>query len=244
MSKKSEREARAAKAAALLAEQRRREKRRNLLTVGAVVLVIAVLIGGGFLYNSLRDTTGDQAVVPDNLSGAYTVTIGEDSAPTKITLYEDLQCPVCAALESSAGSLIQQGIDDGKLQVSYHMIAFLDGSSSTRYSTRALNALMTVLSTAGPEAYLKYHSLLYAEQPEEGTAGLTDDRLVQLAVKAGAEESRVKGPIQDLKYEQWVKNSTDDFSRKGFSSTPTGVIGGQTLVGAGDILSALQAAVS
>jgi protein-disulfide isomerase len=244
MSKKSEREARAAKAAALLAEQRRKERRRNLLTAGAVGLAMVLLIGGGFLYNSLRDTTGDKAVVPGNLSGTYTVTFGEDSAPTKVTLFEDLQCPVCAALEASSGSLVQQGIDDGKLQVTYHMIAFLDGSSTTRYSTRALNALMTVLDTAGPEAYLKYHSLLYAEQPREGTAGLTDDRLVQLAVQAGADESKIKGPIDDLKYEQWIKNSTDDFSRSGYSSTPTGVIGGQTLVGAGDILSALKAAVS
>ena len=244
MSKKSEREARAAKAAALLAEQRRKERRRNLLTAGAVVLVMVLLIGGGFLYNSLRDTTGDKGAVPANLSGPYTVTLGEDSAPTKITLYEDLQCPVCADLEATGGSLIKQGIADGKLQVSYHMIAFLDGSSTTRYSTRALNALMAVLDTAGPDVYAKYHALLYADQPQEGSAGLTDDRLIQLAVQAGADESRIKGPIQDLKYEQWVKNSTDDFSKRGFSSTPTGVIDGTTYVGAGQILSALQKGLS
>ncbi len=244
MSKKSDREARSAKAAALLAEQRRREKRRNLLTAGAVVLTMVLLIGGGFLYSSLRDTTGDQGAVPANLSGDYTVTLGQDSAPTKITLYEDLQCPVCAALEASAGSSITQGIDDGKLQVSYHMIAFLDRASTTHYSTRALNALMTVLDTAGPEVYLKYHSLLYAEQPKEGSAGLTDDRLVELAVQAGADESKVKGPIGDLTYEQWIKNSTDDFSKQGFSSTPTAVIDGKTLVGAGDILTAITKAVS
>lgn len=244
MSKKSEREARAAKAAALLAEQRRKEKRRNLLTAGAVLLVMVLLIGGGFLYSSLRDTTGQKAVVPSNLSGPYTVTLGEDSAPTKITLYEDLQCPVCAALEASGGTLIRQGIDDGKLQVSYHMISFLDASSTTRYSTRALNALMTVLDTAGPDAYLEYHSLLYAEQPQEGTAGLTDDHLIELAVKAGADESKIKGPINDLKYGQWIKNSTDDFSKQGFSSTPTGVIDGKTLVGAPEILRAIKAAVA
>ena len=244
MSKKSEREARAAKAAALVAEQRRKEKRHNLLTAGAVVLVMVLLVGGGFLYSSLRDTTGEKAEVPSNLTGAYTVTLGEDSAPTKITLYEDLQCPVCASLEASGGALIHQGIADGKLQVSYHMISFLDGASSTRYSTRALNALMTVLDTAGPEAYSKYHSLLYAEQPREGSAGLTDDRLIELAVQAGADESVIKGPIHDLTYEQWIKNSTDDFSKKGLSSTPTGVIDGKTLVGAADILNALKKAVA
>lgn len=244
MSKKSEREARAAKAAALLAEQRRQERRRNLLTAGAVVLVMVLIIGAGFLFSRNKDTTGEKGAVPANLSGAYTVTLGKDSAPTKITLYEDLQCPVCAALEASGGTLIKQGIDDGKLQVSYHMISFLDASSTTRYSTRALNALMTVLDTAGPDVYLAFHSLLYAEQPQEGTAGLTDDHLVELAVKAGADESKIKGPIDDLKYEQWIKNSTDDFSKQGFSSTPTAVIGGKTLVGAPDILQAIKAAVA
>ena len=244
MSKKSDREARAAKAAALLAEQRRKEKRRNLLTAGAVLLVMVLLIGGGFLYNSLRDTTGDSGSVPAHLSGPYTVTLGQDSAPTKITLYEDLQCPVCAALEASGGTLIQQGIADGKLQVTYHMIAFLDRSSTTHYSTRALNALMTVLDTAGPDVYLKYHSLLYAQQPPEGSAGLSDGKLIQIAVHAGADESQIKGPIADLKYGQWIKNSTDDFSKRGFSSTPTGVVDGKTLVGTPEILDAIKAAVS
>jgi protein-disulfide isomerase len=243
MTKKSEREARAAKAAALLAERRRKEKRRNLLTAGAVVLVMVLLIGGGLVYNSMRDTTGDKGAVPAHLSGPYTVTFGADSAPTKVTFYEDLQCPVCAALEASAGDQIRQAIADGKLQATYHMISFLDGSSTTRYSTRALNALMTVLDTAGPDAYLKYHSLLYAEQPPEGTAGLTDDRLIELAVQAGADQSKVAGPIKDLKYEQWIKNSTDDFSKKGLSSTPTAVIDGKTFVGTADILAALQKAL-
>ena len=244
MSKKSEREARAAKAAALLAEQRRKERRRNLETAGVVVVVMALLIGGGLLLNQKRDTTGDRGAVPAHLSGAYTVTLGQDSAPTKITLYEDLQCPVCAALEAGGGTLVKQGIDDGKLQVSYHMISFLDASSTTRYSTRALNALMTVLDTAGPDVYLTYHSLLYADQPQEGTAGLTDARLIELAVQAGADESKIKGPIEALKYEQWIKNSTDDFSKQGFSSTPTAVIDGKTLVGAPDILRAIKAAVA
>ena len=188
---------------------------------------MVLLIGGGFLYNSLRDTTGEKGAVPANLSGTYTVTFGKDSAPTKITLYEDLQCPVCADLEKVAGTQMQQAIDDGKLQVSYHMISFLDRSSSTHYSTRSLNALMAVLDTAGPDAYREYHALLYANQPPEGSAGLTDDQLIQLAVKAGADESQIRKPIEDLKYEQWIKNSTDDFSKQGFSSTPTGVVDGK-----------------
>jgi len=243
MSKKSEREARAAKAAALLAEQRRRERRRNLFTAGAVVLVMVLLIGGGFLYNSLRDTTGDKGAVPANLSGAYTVTLGKDSAPTKVTFYEDLQCPVCADLETAAGAQIQQAVADGKLQVSYHMISFLDHASSTRYSTRSLNALMAVLDTAGPDAYLKFHTLLYQNQPREGSAGLTDDELIRLAVQAGADESRIKDPIEALTYEQWIKNSTDDFSQQGLSSTPTAVVDGKTYVGVGDIIDALKPAL-
>ena len=73
-----------------------------------------------------------------------------------------------------------RAIADGKIKVDYHMVAFLDRASTTNYSSRALNAAMAVLSTAGPDAFLKFHSLAYANQPEEGVGGrprLDPDRL-------------------------------------------------------------------
>ena len=55
----------------------------------------------------------------------------------------------------------------------YKPVAFLDRASTTNYSSRALDAAAAVVDTA-PGSFQAFHDLLYANQPEEGSAGLTD----------------------------------------------------------------------
>jgi len=165
--------------------------------------------------------------VPTNLSGTYNVVIGKKSAPTTIKLYEDLQCPICKDFEQVAGSQVQAAIAGGKVKVDYHMVAFLDRSSTTNYSSRALNAAMAVLSTAGPEAFLKFHTIAYANQPAEGSAGVPDSTLVDWAVQAGASRTEVTPLINGNVYHQWVLNATDQMSRDHISGTPTIFVNGK-----------------
>ena len=116
---------------------------------------------------------------------------------------------------------MRAAIADGKVKVDYHMVAFLD--SLTRRPTtrsRALNAAMAVLSTAGPDAFLKFHEIAYANQPTEGTAGVPDSTLIQWAVQAGADEATVTPLINGNVYHQWVVNATDQMSKDGVNGTP------------------------
>lgn len=216
------------RARALMLEQQRRERTRNFLVGGAVVLAILIIVGVGFYVQTSRDKTGQTAKeVPGNLSGSYTVTIGKSSAPTTIKLYEDLQCPICKAFEAATGSQVDAAIAAGKVKVEYHMVAFLDRESTTNYSSRALNAAAAVLDTSGPEVFLKYHNLLYANQPAEGSAGLTNQQLIQYAVQAGANQSAVTGPIDNNVFGQWVINATDQMSKDHVTGTPTVYINGK-----------------
>jgi protein-disulfide isomerase len=216
------------RAQALLRQQQRRERVRNLSVVGAVVLAVLIILGVGFYVQSNRDTTGQTASsVPANLTGNYSVTIGQSSAPTTIKLYEDLQCPICKEFEAATGSQVQAAIAAGKVKVEYHMVAFLDRSSSTNYSSRALNAAMAVLDTAGPDAFLKFHTIAYANQPAENTAGLPDSTLIQWAVQAGASEAKVTPLIDNNTYHQWVVNATGQMSKDGVNGTPTVYINGK-----------------
>lgn len=66
----------------------------------------------------------------------------------------------------------------------------------------------------------------FAYQPPEGTAGLPDDQLANLAVEAGAERADVARGIESLQFEGWVKNATDQASRDGVNSTPTVLVDG------------------
>jgi protein-disulfide isomerase len=215
------------RAAALLREQKRRERTRNLLVVGTVVAAILIIVGVGFYVQSHRDKTGQVAKdTPANLSGPYTVTLGKSTAPTTIKLYEDLQCPICREFESVTSTQVDAAIAAGKVKVEYHMVAFLDRSSTTNYSSRALNAAAAVLDTAGPDVFLKFHNLLYTNQPAEGSAGLTDQQLIDYAVQAGADSAKVTPLIDDNTYHQWVLNATDQMSKDHITGTPTVFVNG------------------
>lgn len=228
MSKKSSDRSRAERAAAVLAERKRNERTRNLIIVGAVVAVLVVVGAVLYLTSSSKDTTGKVASdVPSGLTGQYAVTVGDPSAPKTIALYEDLQCPICQQFEQVTGQQVQQAVADGKVQVEYHMVSFLDRASANEYSSRALNALMVVFDQDGPEAFEKFHTYLYEHQPEEGSAGPSDAELIDAAVGLGADRSAITAPINDKVYAQWIVNATDQMSKDGVNGTPTAFIDGK-----------------
>ncbi|MGZ4497758.1 MAG: DsbA family protein [Nocardioides sp.] len=227
MSKTNREESRTQRAAAALIAQRRRERRRNLLVGAVVAVVVLAVVGVGFLLQSNRDTAGRAATAPQGVTDGYVVTVGKATAPRTVTVYEDFQCPICREFEAATKDKLRAGVAAGKIKIDYHMVAFLDRSSTTRYSSRALNAAAVVLDTSGVDVFEKFHDLLYAHQPAEGSAGLSDAQLVQYAVEAGASESAVKAGIQDDTYHQWVVNATDQMSKNGVNGTPTVEVDGK-----------------
>ncbi|HEX6517586.1 MAG TPA: thioredoxin domain-containing protein [Nocardioidaceae bacterium] len=238
MSKKQSRavrEAGAQRAAERAAEIRRqheaKERRRRTISVSVVVIgVLAALLAIGWAWQSSRDTTGQATTPPAGVVDKYTLPYGADAAPVTVTVYEDFMCPYCGEFEAASRSMFAKYVDQGDVQVRYHVLSFLDRySNGTQYSTRSMNALGVVLDTAGPDVAKRFHDLLYENQPEESTDGLSDDQLVDLAVKAGADRGEVEGPIDSLKYQQWVVNATDAASKAGVTGTPTVAVDGKFL---------------
>lgn len=221
----------AEKAATIRREQEAKELRRRtmfvtLAVVGVLTLVVAVFA----TVQASRDTTGQTSTPPAGVVDTYALAWGSDSAPVKVDVYEDFMCPFCGQYEALAKEMLQQYVDAGDVQVRYRVVSYLDRySERSDYSTRAMSALGVVLDTAGPEVALRFHDELYAQQPAEGTTGLSDAELVDLAVEAGADRAQVEGPIEDRKFEQWVKNASDQASKDGFTSTPSVVVDGERL---------------
>jgi protein-disulfide isomerase len=228
--RRAESQAAAERAAAIRAEQERQERRRRTLVVSAVVVaVLAIVLVLGYVVQSGRDTSGTAASAPSGVVGGYAVPAGPADAPVKVAVYEDFMCPFCGQFEAASRSSLERHIEAGDVQVQYHVLNFLDRSSSTKYSTRAANALAVVLDTSGPTVAKKFHDLLFEHQPAEGSAGLSDAQLVDYAVQAGAKASKVRPGIDDLRFEQWVGNVTDRASKDGVTGTPTVRIDGKTL---------------
>jgi protein-disulfide isomerase len=220
-------EKRAAEAAA---RSRARRRQRTLLggIVAAALLVVAVVVA--IVVQTGRTTTSAGAAVPANtVDNGTTVVVGSTTAPVTVDLYEDFQCPNCKAFEDASGQTLAQLVAAGTVQAHFHGMAFLDTSANGKYSTRALNAAAAVVDAAGPDAFQKFHDLLFANQPAEGGAGLTDDQLVAYATQAGASGNAVGQAIRDLTYGDWVKQVTDQASKDGVTGTPTVLVNGTEL---------------
>jgi protein-disulfide isomerase len=212
------------------AQERKERRRRNAFITAAILAVLAVIVGVGYAVQTSRDTTGEAAASPAGAVSTYGIPRGVEDAPVTVTIFEDFLCPVCGTLEAELRPWINQYVEDGNVRLVYRPIAILDRySNGTEFPTRAANALAVVFDTSGSEVAGKFHDLLFENQPEEGTDGLSDDQLVDLAVQAGAAEADVRGPIDDRDFEQWVVNATGQASKDGVTGTPTVEVDGDRL---------------
>lgn len=227
MSKSAARRSAAERAREVRRAHQAAERRRNIVVVVAVLAVVAVLLGIGLLVQGARDTTGEKAASPQGATSSYGVVIGEADAPRTITIYEDFQCPVCRAFEDATAEKLRAAVEARKVKVDYRVVSFLDQASANAYSSRAANAAAAVLDTAGAEAFWTFHDELFANQPDEGTAGPSDDELVARAVAAGASRAEVEKAVDGGTFDQWVANATDAMSRNGVTGTPTVLIDGE-----------------
>lgn len=217
------------KAAAMRAEAARREARaRNGRIVAVVAAVLAVLVAAGIIIQTARHDSQAAAAPPRNTTGGSGITVGDAAAPVTVSFYEDFQCPICKQAHQANDAQLQQWVKDGKVKVVYQPIAFLDRASTDEYSTRSLNAAAAVidLHPAGFEAFQK---ALYDNQPAENGAGLTDQQLIDYAVAAGAPRDQVTTDVNTRRFAGWVKDVTDESSRRGVTGTPTIKVNGTTL---------------
>jgi protein-disulfide isomerase len=253
---KSEREK---KAAELRAQAARREARRRTLLVSVVVAVIVLLVVG--ITVIVRQAQHDKALatasapggVPANLQSdggivSVTGTPPAGKTPVTVELWEDFQCPACRAFESANDAQLEAWAKQGVVKLVYKPVAFLDQASTTDYSTRALIAAAAVVDS-DPAAFTAFHDLLYTNQPEEGSAGLTDTQLADLAVQAGAPRDVVASALSSQQFKGWTVQRTDEFTKK-FTGTPTVLVdgkevkadGSQTIISAATLRAAVAAA--
>jgi protein-disulfide isomerase len=229
------------KAALLRAEAERTAARRRARVVTVVVAAVVALAVGAVV--AVQQSRHDAAVaaaarpagVPRNLlpdGGVAAVLAGAarppaGTRPVTVELWEDFQCPACREFETAHRATLERWARQGVVQLVYKPVSFLDRASTTQYSSRAMNAAAAVVDAA-PAAFPAFHDLLFTHQPAEGGAGLTDAELVDLAVRAGAPRDAVASALAGRRFQGWVGQRTEDFSRR-YTGTPTTVVDGVPL---------------
>jgi protein-disulfide isomerase len=253
---KAQRQNAAREKARLMREEAKKKARRNRiilqssigLVIVAVIVVVAIVIvnvsrptsnagpknmkSDGFLLTS----TTDYVATPAH-TGKPTPTKQPDDGKAHITLYEDLQCPVCKQFEEANDTQISQWLDAGTATLEIHPISFLDNASlGNRYSSRAASALGCVAQYA-PSKFFAVNKAFYDNQPEENTNGKSDAQIISTIKKGGASSSAISQCVKDERFKGWVKQTYDrtmtgkspipNSDLKKIDGTPTIIVNGQ-----------------
>ncbi|WP_062379618.1 DsbA family protein [Demequina pelophila] len=229
MSSKNERAA-AARAKAQ-AQVKAQERRTTMIIVAASVVGLALF--GALIFFIVNQgkvpalgEAGSTAPAASDASGGIPVgsggVVGEDvpeDAP-RVDIYLDFMCPICGTFEQINEADLNELREAGEIQVWYHPVSILDRfSNSTQFSTRSAAAAGVVADRA-PEAFLDFMTAMFVNQPSEGTDGLSDDQIEEIALAAGVPED-VAGSLSNADFRKWATAATTQASQDGMQGTPT-----------------------
>jgi protein-disulfide isomerase len=182
------------------------DRKRNLaiqLGLTAIVVIFAVALVLYIVMGHDKKTGSGETQAVRVTSNSLMKKDGGDEPKAVLAMYEDFQCPHCRDFEKAFGPTISKLIDSGAVAADYYMVAILNSRANDDYSTRAANAAYCVADES-KEAFTRFHSALFAMQPEEGAGGAPDTaRLIETARQAGAAGS-VPGCINSGKYNKMV----------------------------------------
>jgi protein-disulfide isomerase len=216
-------------------EADRRRSRLVAIVTGVVVLSLVAVVGVVIALSARdraeqngADPLGVVAVGGSQGNGTVDgVAVGPDDAAVTVTIAEDFICPICGRFEEVSGEYVRSLPGQG-VRVVYAPVAILDRQSKgTRYSTRAAAAAACVAesdardtSPSAEASFPRFHSLLFANQPDEGTEGLTDEQLAGYAAQAGA-DGTAQQCIRDATFTGWAGRNTKAALDAGLTGTPT-----------------------
>jgi protein-disulfide isomerase len=270
---KNQRREAAREAARVMREKQQRRERLLRWLIPTVSTVAVLAIAAGIVWAFIANQPGPQSAAgPRNMisdgilftgedgkatpvetgavapSAEPTPTESEDDGLAHIVTYVDFSCPACKSFEETYSTLIAELVASGAATLEVHPIAILDNNyAGSRYSSRANNVGACVADLA-PESFLDVMAAMFANQPQEGTTGLTNAQIVDLVHGAGLVDDDVDTCITDEFFAPWVRAATtraasdSDLYAAGASgiSTPTVVVNGELWDRSVDVMQFIQ----
>ncbi|MFC0680888.1 DsbA family protein [Lysobacter korlensis] len=277
LTKNQRREAAREKARQLRDQQKKKEKRNRILLQGGIIVgslaIIAVIalvlvnsvrpagpgpanmLSGGIRIGQDFEVVETAAMEPGATPTPVPPAEGEDGEqPINIQIFQDYFCPVCRAFDEANREQIASLIESGAVTYEIHPISFLDRVSlGTRYSSRAANAAACVADKS-PNSFWEFDEAMFANQPAEQTAGLSNEELVDIAlgIEGVQAPDAIEDCIEDEEFKNWVTDITayaQNFGVPGtdvnaIQGTPTVLVNGLQYQGSPSDAAAFQAFVA
>ncbi|GAB3391918.1 hypothetical protein GCM10027568_18280 [Humibacter soli] len=248
------------KARQLREQHRKRERRRSAVVRSSIIAVViaAAAIVAIVIVSSIHspasgpaNMASDGILIGKGMKAELTPAAAADAKPASskpdasagavtIVTYVDYLCPYCGEFERTNIDQIGKLVDSGAATIEIHPIPLLAShSAGTKYSLRADNAAACV-ANYDPNSFWAFNRELFDNQPQENTAGPTDQQIKKLVQKAGVSSyDSVSKCIDDGRYEAWAQNALDrtlagpipNSSVKQFKGTPLVLVNGKQYQG-------------
>ena len=227
--KNQRRDAARERARELREEQQKKSKRNRLFIQSGVVLgILGVLTVITLVILGSRGPGGpgpanmasDGLVIGAGFEAQTTPPLAEDADPVATTpsddpdvvdirIYVDYLCPYCGLFEENYGDTLNGWLQSGDITLEIHPVATLNHLSlGSAYPTRAANAFACVANYSPNDAW-NFHRALFADQPAEQTAGLTDEQIIGIAESVNPQYmTQIETCITEQTFRGWVGDAT------------------------------------
>lgn len=209
-------------------QQRRDQNKSNprLLTIG-VIVIGALLIATALIYPNIKSKP--EVITPEQVVRPKTdgLTVGDASAPAKIEVFEDYQCPACQRFTQDIEPLVfSELVETGKAYYVFYNYPFLDANTATKESRDAANASLCANEQG---KFWEYHDTLFANWNGENQGNLSSSRLIAFASPIGLNVDDFTACMNENRYADEVQASFDLGTSMGVSGTPTVFVNGQEI---------------
>jgi protein-disulfide isomerase len=196
----------------------------SIVGVGAIAIaVVAIVVGGAF-----RGSSNTSVSIPERTVSTQGRTLVSEGARVRVTVdeYSDFQCPFCARAAQNIDPKIEQDyVTDGRVKLVFRHMALIGQES--------IWAAEASECANDQGKFWEYHDKLFENQHGENQGDFSIDNLKRFAQELGLDTQSFNLCLDSREHEDLVKAETQDAVKKGIQSTPTFVIGEQTIPGPG-----------
>jgi len=189
---------------------------------GAIAMAaLAIVAGGAFRGGSNADVS-----IPERTVSTQGRTLVSEGAQVRVTVdeYSDFQCPYCARAAQNIDPKIEQDyVADGRVKLVFRHHA--------RIGQESVWAAEASECANEQGRFWDYHDKLFENQHGENQGAFSIDNLKRFAQELDLDTQTFNQCLDSHKYQALVMAETEDALKKGIQSTPTFVIGEQTIEG-------------
>lgn len=201
----------------------------SVIVVVAAALVAFVVVNDASDEQSVEAADSSQPFPYDigieRRAAADPLAFGRIDAPITMVVFSDYQCPYCAQWSRDSLPAMLAKVDAGELRIEMRDLSVF-GAPSRRPAEAAYAA-------ARQGRYLPYHDALFANGQKRPASELTDEALIDTAADLGLDIASFTADMTSASTRAAVDRSEHDAATVGAYSTPSFILGGQPIAGAG-----------